>query len=55
MAKKMISIEQAAEMYGVGRQTIRRLISDGEVPAVRVGKRVIRLDVNDLERAFKPV
>lgn len=55
MAKKMISINEAADYCGVDHQTIRRLISDHELPAVRVGKRVIRIDPADLERILKPV
>jgi excisionase family DNA binding protein len=51
----MISINEAAEMYGVDHQLIRRLIEDGELPAVRVGKRVIRIDPADLKRVCKPV
>jgi excisionase family DNA binding protein len=57
VAKKMrmISINEAAEQCGVDHQTIRRLISDHELPAVRVGKRVIRIDPADLEHILKPV
>lgn len=55
MAQKKISINEAAEVCGVDRQTIRRLIADGELPAMRIGKRLIRIDAADLERIVKPV
>jgi excisionase family DNA binding protein len=55
VAKKMISINEAAELYGVDHQTIRRRIADGELPAVRLGARLIRIDPDDLTQLFKPV
>lgn len=51
MARK-ISMQEAAELYGVSLVTIRRRIYDGTLPASRIGDRLIRIDVDDLERAF---
>lgn len=51
MAEK-ISMQEAAKKYHVSLMTIRRRIYDGTLPASRVGDRLIRIDVDDLERAF---
>lgn len=42
------TIAQAAGHYGVSRDTIRRMISRGEVYAERVGPRLIRVDMGSI-------
>ncbi|WP_454295874.1 helix-turn-helix domain-containing protein [Salana multivorans] len=49
-----LSIPQAAETVGCSSDTIRRMISRGQLKAVRFG-RLIRIDPAALERAGKPV
>ena len=44
-----ISINAAAERLGVSPKTIRRLISSGRLPASRIGERLIRLSVADVD------
>ena len=51
MAQK-ISMQEAARLYKVSEVTIRRRIYDGTLPASRIGDRLIRIDVDDLEKAF---
>ena len=41
--------------YHVSRDYIRHRIIDGALPAVRSGKRIIRVNSLDLERLFRPV
>jgi len=48
MSKK-ISMQEAADTYGVSRATIRRYIDAGLITAYRVGPRVIRLDADELD------
>lgn len=43
-----ISVEEAAEQVGVCAMTIRRLVWDGQIPAVKLG-RLVRLPANWLE------
>ena len=50
MAKKKISMQEAAEIYGVNPRTIRRYIADGRITAYRVGPRVIRLDADQVAK-----
>lgn len=41
---KQISMQEAADTYGVSTKTIRRYIAGGLLTAHRVGPRLIRLD-----------
>lgn len=47
MAKK-ITLQQAAEIYGVHPRTIRRWIASGRLAAERVGPRLIRLNADQV-------
>ncbi len=49
------SIPQAAERAGVTTRTIRRWIAQGELTAYRAGKRMIRLDADELDNMLKPI
>jgi len=50
-----LSIQQAAETYGVSHDTIRRRIAAGQLPASRCGGRIIRVRIADLEGLFRPL
>jgi len=45
---EMISISEAAARLSVGPKTIRRMIAEGDLPARRIGKRLIRIDAADV-------
>lgn len=49
-----LSISQAAEQFGVHKNTIRNLIRRGELPASRIGERIIRISEADLLALFTP-
>ena len=49
-----LSISQAAEQFGVHKNTIRNLIGRGELPASRIGERIIRISEADLLALFTP-
>ena len=49
-----LSIAQAAEIKGVHKNTIRNRIKDGSLPAVRLGRNIIRINLADLEALFTP-
>jgi excisionase family DNA binding protein len=38
-----LSVEHAARLIGISRTTAYRLVRDGELPAIRVGRRVLVL------------
>ena len=46
---KMVSIAAAADHYDVSQQTVRRWIASGKITAYRVGPRLIRLDLDEIE------
>jgi excisionase family DNA binding protein len=48
--RKFVSPTQAAEMYGISRRSIHRYITQGLLPAYRIGPRNIRLDADEVER-----
>lgn len=49
-----LSISQAADKFGVHKNTIRNLIRRGELPASRIGERIIRISESDLQALFTP-
>lgn len=50
-----LTIAEAAARYHVSRDYIRHRIIDGSLPAVRSGRRIIRVNSVDLEHLFRPV
>lgn len=52
---EVISIAEAADRLSVGPKTVRRMISRGELPARRIGKRLIRIDAADLAHLGRPL
>ena len=50
-----LSIAEAAALYHVSRDYVRDRIIDGSLPAVRSGRKIIRISAADLERLFRPV
>lgn len=50
-----LSLQQAALIYGVSIDTIRRRIATGALPASRIGARLIRVRIADLESVCRPI
>jgi excisionase family DNA binding protein len=46
---ELVSIAQAAELLGVSRDTVRRLLTVGELGSVRIGK-AVRIPCADVDR-----
>ena len=55
MPKNYVSIPDAAKLANCSPKTIRRRISDGTIPAYRMGPRMLRVDQADIERAMRPI
>jgi excisionase family DNA binding protein len=49
------SIDAAAERLGVTTKTIRRCIARGELKAYRLGSKMIRIDMNDVDAMLRPI
>ena len=44
-----VSIRQVAELLGISRDSVRRRIRDGSLPAYTIGGRMVRIRVADVE------
>lgn len=49
IARKNLSLKEAAQWYSVSERTLRRRIAEGRLPAFRVGPRTIRVRAEDVE------
>lgn len=45
----------AAEYIGVSEKTIRRMIAEGQITGYRMGKRLIRVDLDELDALMRPI
>jgi excisionase family DNA binding protein len=54
-ARHLVSIGQAAELTAVSTKTIRRRIADGSLTAYRMGPRLIRVDLAELDALLRPI
>jgi excisionase family DNA binding protein len=48
-------MDDAADELGVNKRTIRRLIDSGELPAYKVGSKLVRVDADDVAELLKPI
>ena len=53
--RRYASIAEAAEYVGLHDRTIRRWILDGRLTGYRLGTKLLRVDLNEVDRLFKPV
>ena len=54
-AQRFVSQEDAAARWGVSVDTIRRLIAAGKITGYRLNNRIIRVDMAEVDAAFKPI
>jgi len=50
-----ISLREAARIYAVSTYTLRRRIASGDLPAVKLGYKIIRVRVADLDGLFPAI
>jgi excisionase family DNA binding protein len=48
-------IKTTSEQYGVSEKTLRRYIAEGKITGYRLGPRLIRVDVDEVEALLKPI
>jgi excisionase family DNA binding protein len=53
--RRLISIEGAANYADVSARTIRRYVAAGRLPAYRVGPRLVKVDLADLDKLATPL
>jgi excisionase family DNA binding protein len=50
-----VGIPEAATYLDVDHKTVRRLITSGKLPAWRLGNRVIKVRITDLDNVLTPI
>lgn len=53
--RRLDSIPNAAEYIGVNPKTIRRWIAAGRLSAYRLGPRLIKVDLDQLDAMLQPI
>lgn len=53
-ARRYAKITEAAEYLGVSPRTVRTMIADGRLTGYRSGPRLVRVDLNEIDRAMRP-
>ena len=51
---RLMGIAEAAEYANVHPSTLRRRIADGQLPAYRVGPKLLKVDLDDVEALIRP-
>lgn len=52
--RRYATLAQAAEYLGVTDRTVRQMIADGRLTGYRSGKRLVRVDLNEVDAAMQP-
>ena len=53
--RRWASLTLGAEHIGVSDKTMRRMIAAGRITGYRVGPRLIRVDLNELDAMLRPI
>jgi excisionase family DNA binding protein len=52
---RLETIQQAARRNSISTDTVRRLIARGELKAYRLGNRIVRVDLAEVDALFRPI
>lgn len=55
MTRRLVSIAETAAYASVNPRTIRRRIADGTLNAYRLGPRLIRIDLDEVDAWLRPI
>lgn len=53
--RRLAALTDAADYAGVSTKTIRRRIADGSLRGYRMGPRLLRVDLNELDAMLRPI
>ena len=48
-------LKTTSEQYGVSERTLRRYITQGKITGYRLGPRMIRVDLDEVEQLLQPI
>jgi excisionase family DNA binding protein len=54
-SKRLVDLADAAAYAACCRETIRRRIADGTLHGYRLGKRLLRVDLNEIDAALREI
>lgn len=54
-ARQLVTLAAAADHAAVSIKTIRRYIAGGRLTGYRMGTRLIRIDLNELDAILRPI
>jgi excisionase family DNA binding protein len=55
IGRRYASLSDTAEYIGVNEKTVRRRIADGTLTGYRLGGRLLRIDLNEVDQALRPI
>ena len=55
MSRKLVTMAAAAEHAAVSVKTIRRRVAAGDLTGYRMGSRLIRVDLHELDAIMRPM
>ncbi|MCD9198235.1 helix-turn-helix domain-containing protein [Aeromicrobium wangtongii] len=50
VTRRLVSLADAADALAVSTRTVRRYIAEGQLDAVRLGRKTLRIKVDSIER-----
>lgn len=53
--KRLVSVADAAAYCACHPRTLRRRISSGDLTGYRMGRRIIRVDLNEVDALLNPI
>lgn len=53
--RHLVSLEHAAHYASCSTKTLRRRISDGSLTGYRMGPRLVRVDLDELDAMLRPI
>ena len=53
--RRFISLGEAAAYLDINERTLRRLIANGQLTGYRLGSRLVRVDLDQLDALLRPI
>jgi len=50
LSQRLVTLRDAADALAISTRTVRRYVSDGQLDAVRLGRKTLRIKVDSIER-----